>query len=93
MSRFSGLISRSRETQREVELTPLFVARLLGELAVHRATFSRVWTGCKKSLECILKALMGGVECAAPSMTLSGFDLFPDNSMEFAFEWRRAGGV
>jgi len=34
------------------------VGRMLGELAVHRESFSRVWSGSPESLECILDALI-----------------------------------
>jgi len=36
------------------------VGRLVGELAVHRESLSRVWTGSPETLECILKALVQG---------------------------------
>jgi len=34
------------------------VGRLIGELAVHRESFSRVWSGSAAALECILDALI-----------------------------------
>ncbi len=34
------------------------VGRLVGELAVHREAFSRVWSGSPAALECILDALV-----------------------------------
>ena len=42
----------------DVDLTSHSVGRLLGELSVHRESFSRVWTGSPASLECILDALI-----------------------------------
>lgn len=36
--------------------------KLVGELAVHRESLSRVWTGSPEALECILTALIGGME-------------------------------
>ena len=42
----------------DIDLGPLAVGRLLGELAVHRESFSRVWSGSPESLECILDALI-----------------------------------
>jgi hypothetical protein len=42
----------------DLDLGPLAVGRLLGELAVHRESFSRVWSGSPQSLECILDALI-----------------------------------
>ncbi len=47
----------------DFDLGPTAVGRLLGELAVHRESFSRVWSGSPESLECILDAiLMIGVD-------------------------------
>lgn len=37
------------------------VGKLVGELAVHRESLSRAWTGSAESLECILNALISGV--------------------------------
>lgn len=39
-------------------LGPESVERLVGELAVHRESFSRVWSGSPETLECILDALI-----------------------------------
>ena len=38
--------------------SPISVGRLVGELAVHREAFSRVWSGSPAALECILDALV-----------------------------------
>jgi hypothetical protein len=47
----------------DLDLGQHAVGRLLGELAVHRESFSRVWSGSPESLECILNALIPiGVE-------------------------------
>src|SRR5277367_6793751 len=42
----------------DVDLGPNSVGRLLGELAVHRESFSRVWSGSPAALEYILDALI-----------------------------------
>lgn len=42
----------------DFDLGPQSVGRLLGELAVHREAFSRVWSGSPEALECILDALL-----------------------------------
>ena len=42
----------------DVNLGPESVGRLVGELAVHRESFSRVWSGSPAALECILDALI-----------------------------------
>jgi hypothetical protein len=42
----------------DIDLGPSSVGRLLGELAVHRESFSRVWSGSPAALECILDALL-----------------------------------
>ena len=41
----------------DFELVPQDTGRLIGELAVHRDSFSRVWSGSPESLECILDKL------------------------------------
>ena len=45
-------------TLTDVDLGPHAVGRLVGELAVHRESFSRVWSGSPEALECILDALL-----------------------------------
>jgi hypothetical protein len=42
----------------DVDLGPHAIGRLVGELAVHRESFSRVWSGSPETLECILDALI-----------------------------------
>jgi hypothetical protein len=42
----------------DVDLAPQPVGRLVGELAVHRESFSRVWSGSPAALEYILDALI-----------------------------------
>lgn len=42
----------------DVDLGPEAVGRLVGELSVHRESFSRVWSGSAAALECILDALI-----------------------------------
>ena len=37
------------------------MAKLVGELAIHREALSRVWSGSPEALECILSALIGGL--------------------------------
>jgi hypothetical protein len=53
----------------DVDLGPSSVGRLLGELAVHRESFSRVWTGSPAALEGILDALLT-IEVASKPNTL-----------------------
>lgn len=74
------------ESQTEAELGPLSVGRLVGELAVHRESFSRVWTGSPETLECILNALISGVETKTPAMNFSLFDVSSDYYRELAFQ-------
>lgn len=45
-------------TLTDVDFGPRSVGRLVGELAVHRESFSRVWSGSPAALECILDALV-----------------------------------
>lgn len=48
----------SDPARKDVDLDPRSIGCLLGELSVHRESFSRVWTGSPESLECILDALI-----------------------------------
>ncbi|MGA9506747.1 MAG: hypothetical protein WBV31_20065 [Terriglobales bacterium] len=48
----------SDPTLTDVDLGPNGVGLLVGELAVHRQSFSRVWSGSPETLECILDALL-----------------------------------
>jgi len=48
----------SDPTLTDFDLGPHAVGRLIGELAVHRESFSRVWSGSAAALECILDALI-----------------------------------
>jgi hypothetical protein len=72
------------ESRTEVELDPLSLGRLVGELAVHREALSRAWTGSPETLECILNALISGVEPRTPAMNFSVFDLSSDYYRELA---------
>jgi hypothetical protein len=42
----------------DADLGPITVGRLVGELSVHRESFSRVWSGSAANLESILDALI-----------------------------------
>jgi len=48
----------SELTATDLDLATHSVGRLVGELAVHRESFSRVWSGSPETLECILDALI-----------------------------------
>jgi hypothetical protein len=48
----------SDPTLADFDLDPHSVGRLLGELSVHRESFSRGWSGSPAALECILDALV-----------------------------------
>jgi len=41
------------------------IGKVVGELAVHRESLSRVWTGSPQALECIVNALVHGVGARA----------------------------
>ena len=62
----------SDPAQTELDLDPRYAGRLVGELSVHRESFSRVWTGSPEALECILEALI-----PAPSQKM-------ERALEFA---------
>jgi hypothetical protein len=49
-----------REAEADSSITCL--GEVVGELAVHREALSRVWTGSPEALECILNALLRGLE-------------------------------
>jgi hypothetical protein len=55
---FPLLTGGTDSTLSDVDLGPDSVGRLVGELAVHRESFSRVWSGSPEALECILDALI-----------------------------------
>jgi hypothetical protein len=60
----------------DADLGPAAVGRLVGELAVHRESFSRVWSGSPAALECILDALITiGAENKSHSLECQLFDL------------------
>lgn len=80
-----GVVPITSESQTETELGPLSVGRLVGELSVHRETFSRVWTGSPETLECILNALIGEAEPRAPSLNFSLFDVSSDYYASLTF--------
>ena len=59
----------------DIVLGPHAVGSLLGELAVHRDSFSRVWSGSPESLECILDALLAlGAENKPHAMEFQLFE-------------------
>ena len=65
----------SDPTLADVDLGPDAVGRLLGELAVHRESFSRVWSGSPAALECILDALISiGAENKPHALEFHLFD-------------------
>src|SRR5208283_6082861 len=57
-SHYPPLPIGSDPTLTDVDLGPHSVGRLVGELAVHRESFSRVWSGSAANLESILDALI-----------------------------------
>jgi hypothetical protein len=65
----------SDPTLPEVELEPQSLGRLVGELAVHRESFSSVWSGSPATLECILDALVAvGAESEPQGLGFRHFD-------------------
>jgi len=65
---------------------PHGVGRLVGELAVHRESFSHVWSGSPETLECILAALISGLSRNPPQVEVSWVDPTIELSMEYAFQ-------
>jgi hypothetical protein len=65
----------------DFDLGPHSVGRLVGELAVHRESFSRVWSGSPAALEGILDALITiGAENTPHALECQLFDLPPESS-------------
>ncbi len=78
----------SDPTLPEVELDPQSLGRLVGELAVHRESFSSVWSGSPAALECILDALIasgGKNEPRALEFQCQIFDP-PESRHELSFQ-------
>src|SRR5208337_1103913 len=62
-------------TLSDVDFDPRSVGRLVGELAVHRESFSRVWSGSAGALECIFDALVPiGAENKPQALEFQHFD-------------------
>jgi hypothetical protein len=71
----------SNPTLTDIDLGPHSVGRLVGELAVHRESFSRVWSGSPAALECILDALITiGAENKPHALECQLFDLPTESS-------------
>jgi hypothetical protein len=71
----------SDPTLADVDLGRDSVGRLVGELAVHRESFSRVWSGSPATLECILDALITiGAENKRHALECQLFDPPPESS-------------
>jgi hypothetical protein len=65
----------------DIDLGPDSVGRMVGELAVHRESFSRVWSGSPAALECILDALITiGAENKPHALECQLFDLPPEST-------------
>ena len=69
----------SDPTLTDFDLGPHSVGRLVGELAVHRESFSRVWSGSPEALECILDALLT-IGAEAKSQPLGFQSFYPPES-------------
>jgi hypothetical protein len=71
----------SDPTLGDFDLGPNAVGRLVGELAVHRESFSRVWSGSAAALECILDALITiGAENKPHTLECQLFNPPPESS-------------
>lgn len=71
----------SDATLTDADLDPNSVGRLVGELAVYRESFSRVWSGSPAALECILDALITiGAENKPHALGCQLFDLPTESS-------------
>jgi len=71
----------SDPTLDDFDLGPRSTGRLVGELSVHRESFSRVWSGSPAALECILDALITiGAENKPYALECQLFDLPPESA-------------
>jgi len=77
----------SDQTVADVDLGPDSVGRLVGELAVHRESFSRVWSGSPATLQCILDALITvGAENKHDALECQLFDPPPESSQGLSLQ-------
>ncbi len=58
--------------------------KVVGELAVHRESLSRAWTGSPEALECIVNALIGGLKTPPRAPRVPAIRHVPEYSREFA---------
>ena len=80
-SRYTPLPIGSDPSLTDIDLGPDAVGRVVGELAVHRESFSRVWSGSAAALEYILDALITiGAENKPHALECQLFDLRPQSS-------------
>ena len=76
----------SGPTLSDVDLGPHSVGHLVGELSVHRESFSRVWSGSPEALECILDALLTpGAENKPQTLEFQLFDR-PESSHRLSLQ-------
>ncbi|MBI1740548.1 MAG: hypothetical protein HY233_07825 [Acidobacteriales bacterium] len=68
----------------ESDSVTVAVSKLVGELTVHRESLSRVWTGSPETLECILNALIGGLETRSRAPEFPPLDPATEYSRECA---------
>jgi hypothetical protein len=89
-ARSSPLPISSNPDLTDIDLGRYAVGRLLGELAVHRESFSRVWSGSPESLESILDALLT-IEAESKPHALE-FQLFEPVIASHAFSLQPGAG-
>lgn len=83
---FPSLPVENASTVSNGDLGPAAVGRLVGELAVHRESFSRVWSGSPGTLECILDALITiGAENKPDALEFQLFDP-PDSAQGLSLQ-------
>jgi hypothetical protein len=68
-----------------IDDTAFPVGRVVGELAVQREPASQVWTGSPEAMECILSALIGGMERQSAERGVSLVSRPQGYSRELAF--------
>jgi hypothetical protein len=80
-SHYAPMAISSDPSLTDIDLGPEAVGRLVGELAVHRESFSRVWSGSPAALEYILDALIAiGAENRSHALECQLYDLPHESS-------------
>jgi hypothetical protein len=73
------------DSQGRSNYSTISIGKVVGELAVQREAISRVWTGSPEAMECILNALIGGMDTEPHGPTIPRPDRSVGYSQEYAY--------